>query len=110
MDSPNSVGCHALIRDGATLVTSPEEVLEDLAQIPIPLRESWVGMKTISKESGPPEQGAKIYEYLRGNGPLLIDQLSESLNQSVPCLLQELALLEMDGWVSRDFNGQYEAC
>ena len=31
-DSPASRGCHALIRDGATLVTSAEQVLEELGE------------------------------------------------------------------------------
>lgn len=30
IDSPSSRGCHALIRDGATLAASPEDVLEAL--------------------------------------------------------------------------------
>ncbi len=33
-DSPASRGCHALIRDGATLVASAEQVLEELGEAP----------------------------------------------------------------------------
>lgn len=35
-DSPASRGCHALIRDGATLVVSAEQVLEELGEAPVP--------------------------------------------------------------------------
>ncbi|MFO7726093.1 MAG: DNA-processing protein DprA, partial [Oceanipulchritudo sp.] len=34
IDAPESSGCHALIRDGAQLVSGPEEILEDLSCLP----------------------------------------------------------------------------
>src|SRR5690606_34950433 len=45
VDAPESAGCHALIRDGAQLVTTVEEVLEDLSCLPDGLRDAQVARR-----------------------------------------------------------------
>ena len=35
IDRPQSEGCHDLIREGATLVTRPDQILEDLQELPL---------------------------------------------------------------------------
>ncbi len=37
VDRPSSAGCHHLIRNGATLVTDPAQILDDLGQLPLDL-------------------------------------------------------------------------
>lgn len=83
---PNYVGSHALIRDGATLVTSASDILEDL------------GIKKI--ESGRPEAGSLsdtekvLVDFLGSLGkPATIDQIIELTKLEAQVVNETLALL-----------------
>lgn len=93
VDRRSMAGCHALIRDGATLARSADDVLEALALERLPLR--------------PPErplpadglQQALVHALAEGERD--IDELIEASDASAATVLAALAVLEIDGLVER---------
>ena len=85
--SPQSGGCHNLIRAGARLVESPHEILEDMNIVPLPKRPV--------KDRLTPEE-ARIYKVLSCDHPLTMDEILESLPDAVtaniPLLLLQMQL------------------
>lgn len=99
-DSPASRGCHALIRDGATLVTDADGVLEELGEAPV----------RGAADAGP---GRKA------DGPALLRHFAggchhdaETLAAAAGCGADEaaanLTLLEIEGWLRRRLDGRHE--
>ena len=88
--SPMSRGCHKLIKQGAKLVETAEDVLEELGAIAEP--------QALEK---PPEAGAEhpILSAL-GHGPCSLDELAERTGLSADQLLPELLALELEGLVA----------
>lgn len=99
VDSPHSRGCHALIRDGATLVTSVDDILAELGEAR--------GQLLIPLEQIPPEE-AKWLTHFRGG--TIHD--AESLAEIAQCPLADaaaaLTLLEIQGRLCRRTDGRHE--
>jgi DNA processing protein len=101
IDSPASRGCHALIRDGATLVSQPEDVLIELgelnAQTALPI-----------KPPEPNPEYARWLNYFSGGTP----HDAESLALASHCTTVEAAtiitLLEIRGRLLRRPDGRHE--
>lgn len=98
INNPNYVGSHALIRDGATLVTSAEEILEDL------------GIEKLSdsvKSTINLETNEKIiFEVLKKSGlPLAIDQIIELTKLEAQVVNQTLAILIIKNIVKETESG-----
>ena len=76
-DSPASVGCHRLIRNGARLVTSADEVIEELQEL-LPLAVGRNAARPAAPERAPePPASAeerKLLEYV-GNEPVHVDAI-----------------------------------
>ncbi|MDP0500500.1 MAG: DNA-processing protein DprA [Verrucomicrobiota bacterium JB022] len=118
IDQPTSKGCHMLIREGAILVTSPEEVLEELSWRPEPLELDFGAPEEdghAANMATPPaalEQldpaSRQILELLAEGEVLHVDQLSERLDRAPAEVGAQLMLLEIEGWVSKRFDGTYE--
>ncbi len=121
-------GCHQLIREGATLIDHPEQLLEDLnafrpqldtaqSNKPIPLEKS---QKTQRQESIPqqtqaipmqveiPAHLAKLYAELDWIG-LSIDELATRVQTSISELNVALVELELLG-ACRQHAGRYLRC
>lgn len=113
IDMPSSRGNHQLIRDGATLVSSVEEVLEDLNYLPGSLG-SVVKSSAFSKErnlarlEGMSEMSRQIWDKLNEGVPLHADQISILTGFSFSAISGILVELEVKGLVSRRFDGSYE--
>jgi DNA processing protein len=105
-DAPTSRGTHALIQDGAKLVTTVRDILEELNWSP---REE----KIAATDPAPagllpvltPEQ-QKIHEALL-SGVRHVDELAVECGRPVSQLLSELLRLELQGWVSPNPGGFY---
>lgn len=95
VDQPMAAGCHRILREGAGLVESPEELLE-----------------RIYGEAGPRDPrtplapACELERVLEGEtlGP---DELARRLERSVPEVLVELVRLELEDRVVRSPGGLY---
>ncbi len=95
--SPLSRGCHALIRQGAKLVESAQDVLEELGQRP-PAAET-------SDDTGPSDD--PLLEAL-GHDPATLDALSARTGWPIDRLNVRLLELELDGEVARLPGGLFQ--
>jgi DNA processing protein len=110
-DDPLSAGCHALAREGATLVTSAADICNELG-IAMAAQEV---QQTIVAEASP--QNAKstppvdsspagrIKAALRS--PLSVDELAMQLNLDHDLVQQQLWDLQWQGAVQQDFTGRW---
>lgn len=108
--SEHHQGCHQLIREGATLIDHPQQVIEDLA-----LATQWQSTANHLKEDSPPEPASTIpphlihlYNQLDWVGQTL-DQLSLQLQQEVSSLTSQLMELELLGFTTQQ-AGMYLRC
>lgn len=85
--SPQSGGCHNLIRAGARLVESPQEILEEMHLIEPPRR-------SVRKQLTPEE--ARIYRVLSFDHALTMDEIVDSMpghiTANIPLLLLQMQL------------------
>lgn len=112
IDSEMSRGCHQLIRNGATLVTSVEEILEDLKSAPpLPLQlELETKIQQLKGETPPKLEGeeAKVYHLLKEKGPLGSSEIC-TLCAMEPAEVQTILFsLELSRWINRRNDGRYE--
>ena len=90
--SPNSMGTNGLIKQGAKLVQSVDDILEEL--------QGQLKSSTPRKTPVPNLKGkaAKIYAILE-NGPMHIDQIALQCAMAPSEALTELLMMELDGHV-----------
>jgi DNA processing protein len=102
VDHPMARGAHRLIREGATLVESPEDVLADLGlrDLHTDREDPEASKRSLSKD------GMRIIEALRGE-TLSADELAERTGCALTSVLVELVALEMEGAVVRGPGGLY---
>lgn len=99
--SPASAGCNRLVREGATLVTEPRQVVEQLGPMldfQIQAKQS-VASCGSSMDSIPVEDHWLIEQM--GCDPIGIDELCELCERSSSEITTALAELELDGKVER---------
>lgn len=100
-----SRGCHWLVKSGAKLVETWEDVVEEF---PSPLRERFLRPAAGEKKEMPvlrPEERL-IYERLKTDGLTHVDELAEEVGLSVSEILALLLELELKGFV-RQAPGKY---
>ncbi len=97
--SPLSKGCHALIKSGAKLAESAEDILNELS-----------GFRTSARAEvtapAPSEAGGLLA--LMGHDPVDVDALSERAGLSVEHVSSELLRLELDGRVTALPGGLFQ--
>jgi DNA processing protein len=97
--SPLSKGCHALIKQGAKLVESAQDIVEELAW---PITPSFFsGTCQENVESDP------LLQHL-GFDPSSLDQLAERSGLTVEALSAKLLTLELEGQVAQLPGGRYQ--
>jgi DNA processing protein len=100
--SPLSKGCHALIKAGAKLVESAEDVLAELSGF----RPSARALAT-SEASGPAAAEAGLLAHM-GHDPVDIDSLCSLAGMTAEQVSSELLRLELDGRVTALPGGLYQ--
>jgi len=97
--SPQSKGCHALIRQGAKLVEAAQDILEEL-HAPGP-----TAQLALTLDPTPPETG--LLSHL-GHDPVNLDTLQARTGLDTPHLQAELLDLELAGQVERLPGGLFQ--
>lgn len=112
--SPLSRGCHALIRQGAKLVESAQDILEELGAASG--RVAGPGARIDTARPGDPGRPEDISPHgpagalLRalGGDPLSLDELGQRTGMSAAALGAQLLELEIEGQVARLPGGRFQ--
>jgi DNA processing protein len=110
IDQPSSRGCHQLIRDGATLLTSVDDLLSELNYLdglrpaPVPGKPADATMV-----GGLGEAEQQVFECFRGGSILNIDALVGLTQMPAHELGATLMLLELKRLVVKRVDGAFEA-
>ncbi len=102
--SPQSRGCHALLRQGAKLVESAQDILEELR--PIAAARAAVAVDGPAFAGGP--DGDDPLLQALGHDPVTLDALSARTGWSAAALNVRLLELELDGRVARLPGGLFQ--
>jgi len=105
IDQESSAGCHQLIRDGATMITSVQDVLEEL-------RYRSSEQMEVSLEPAAPQLDAResaLMGLFAGGEALTPDQIAERLQWPYPEVSALLMGLEIKRLLSKRPDGGYEA-
>nr|WP_256354181.1 DNA-processing protein DprA [Variovorax sp. dw_308] len=103
--APQSRGCHALIRQGAKLVESVQDILEEL-RFPEAMNSAGAGAASAGVSgTGTPE--SPLLEAL-GHDPVSLDALSARTGWSAADLQVKFLELELDGHVARLPGGLFQ--
>ena len=100
--SPLSKGCHALIKSGAKLVESAEDVLDELGGLP---RRAATPRRTAGAPAANAERGLLAH---MGHDPVDVDSLCSRAGLSAEQVSSELLRLELDGRVAALPGGLYQ--
>jgi DNA processing protein len=112
IDQNSSAGCHQLIRDGATLMTSVDDLLNELNYLD-GLRPPPVGEKPAEVAAGRPPNlntdEARVFECFRGGAILTPDAISGHTGLDAAQLSSTLMMLELKRLVAKRADGAFEA-
>ncbi len=112
IDQNTSAGCHQLIRDGATLMTSVDDLLNELNYLD-GLRPAPIGEKPAEAAAGRPAnlttEEAKVFECFRGGAILSPDALAGQTGLAAAQLSSTLMMLELKRLVAKRADGAFEA-
>lgn len=112
IDQSTSAGCHQLIRDGATLLTSIDDLLGELNYLD-GLRPSPIAEKPADVAAGKPANltadEANVLECFRGGAILSPDALSGQTGLPVAQLSATLMMLELKRLIAKRADGTFEA-
>ena len=102
---PRAGGCNQLIRDGATLVRSAEDVLEAIAAFFVPVREAPASPSPLPADAPADAAAESRLLALLGPAPVAEDVLTRSLELSPASVSAALLDLELAGTVVRHPGG-----
>lgn len=114
VEQPGARGCHHLIRDGATLATSAEDILEDLDGAPAQTVFDFEKTETSSdpaenfSDKNFSDDAKKILAALGDGSALSPDEIAARTQLPFPSVSAGLLLLELDHVVARKADGTYE--
>lgn len=108
----NGVGTARLIRQGAKIVISPQDILEDFDDLcknnPIKWsREKKEPINPIPRKRNVPEAYQTIYQLLEKENNTL-DGLAMRLELSVSEISATLILMEIEGYIQKNRQGEYQ--
>ena len=112
IDQNSSAGCHQLIRDGATLLTSVDDILSELNYLD-GLRPAAIGEKASDVAAGRPanltDDEARVFECFRGGSILSPDALAAQTDLSSAQVSATLMMLELKRLIAKHADGTFEA-
>lgn len=111
IDQATSKGCHQLIRDGATLLTSVDDLLSELNYLD-GMRPTPIGEKPADVAAGRPanltEEEARVFECFRGGALLSADALAAQTGLAAADISATLMMLELKRLVVKRADGTFE--
>jgi DNA processing protein len=104
-----SRGCHELIRQGAKLVESADDIVSELGSLVGHLMQNEAGTKTKSPQYVAPARDGEYGMLLRaiGHDPATADQLAAESGLTIEQVSSMLLILELEGEVEALKGGQY---
>ena len=90
--SPNSFGTNALIGEGAKLITSARDVLEEINLFPAPEEQGMLRLE-------PKNHTEKMMLDVLANEPLHIDEIVRSTGLATNEVSSALTIMELKGWI-----------
>jgi DNA processing protein len=113
IDQPTSAGCHQLIRDGATLLTSVDDILNELSYLDglRPQAITTPGEVSVLEQLLPQlgEEERRVYDCFKGGSILVIDALVAATGLGAPQVSSALMMLELKKLVTKRVDGSFEA-
>jgi DNA processing protein len=115
IDQPTSAGCHQLIRDGAVLLTSVDDVLSELSYLnglrPSAIPENPARGVVTPRDPAPElsEDEALVWGCFSGGALLALDELAGMLQRPASLLAVAVMRLELRRLVVKRADGRYEA-
>ena len=103
--APQAKGCHALLRQGAKLVETAADILDELQGLNIPASPIHKAQAAIKNEVS--EQEPELLRAL-GHDPMTLDTLMARTGWDAAHLQAQLMELELDGMVARLPGGLYQ--
>ena len=103
--APQAKGCHALLRQGAKLVETDADILDELQGLNIPASPIHKAQAAIKNEVS--EQEPELLRAL-GHDPMTLDTLMARTGWDAAHLQAQLMELELDGMVARLPGGIYQ--
>ena len=100
--SPLSRGCNAMIKEGAKLVESPQDIIDELSQY----KQRIISLRAEPEQSLLDLDQQTLLNLVMFN-PTSIDDLVESASQSVDVITAQLLMLEIQGYVEATPGGCY---
>ena len=98
MTSSASAGCHALLRDGANVVTRADEIIELVGRVGELAPDE---QRPTSPLDGLSDTDMRVYDALPSSGARTVDQIAVAAGVPPTQVLGPLAVLEFAGWWSR---------
>jgi DNA processing protein len=115
IDQPSSAGCHKIIREGATLISSTRDIIEDLRpymkddQFLLNFKDQ--GVQPVAESAFLSELSKSenlVINELKEGEQLSLDELSKRTSLAMPEAMSSLTLLELNRRVKKQPNGKYE--
>lgn len=110
--SPLSKGCHQLIRQGAKLVESAQDILEEIHVQNIPLKEKFspphVAVNAAVNSVNPSAMTIQLL-HAAGHDPVSVDELAARTTMTMAEVQASLLELELEGRIERLASGMYQA-
>nr|WP_246172745.1 DNA-processing protein DprA [Marinicella rhabdoformis] len=116
--NPHSKGCHALIKQGAKLVESAQDIAEELTtnvtMLSEQIREQLQQQpnENLEKKAADPicalPESQQLVLQTMGYDPISFDDLAAATDMSVAALNSDLMLLELSDWITKSAGSQYQ--
>jgi DNA processing protein len=102
--SPLSKGCHRLIKEGAKLVESAEDILAELGVEP---RATAPATADDAVDEDAPRPRSPLLRAM-GHGPVTVDEIARATGQSAAQISAQLSQLEVDGRIEPLAGGRFQ--
>lgn len=116
IDVPASAGCHQLIRDGAILVTRPEDIIHELDGFgatgtlcfDFEEKTEMLVSKKAEKAAAISADAGTVFKLLSDGEKLTIDELIDKSQLPMPNIMAATMLLELEQLIIKYADGRYE--